>query len=80
MGGASLWVGKFVEPWEWRRGKTVIQLAQRQSCKSASSCEEAVVMWCEGQDRADGDDDGVPCENVCGSVSQVVAIRGRIGC
>jgi hypothetical protein len=37
-------------------------------------------MWCGGYDRADGDDDGVPCENVCGSVSQVDAIRGAIGC
>ncbi|MBA3325051.1 MAG: thermonuclease family protein [Rhodobacteraceae bacterium] len=81
----GLWAGEFDEPWAWRRGERSgtgppIQLAQRRSCKAASSCEEAVVMWCGGYGRADGDDDGVPCENVCGSVSQVDAIRGGIGC
>ncbi|HZH10522.1 MAG TPA: calcium-binding protein [Microvirga sp.] len=55
-------------------------LAQRRSCKAASTCEEAVEMWCGGYSRADADDDGIPCENVCRSRSQVDAIKQRIGC
>jgi endonuclease YncB( thermonuclease family) len=85
----GLWAGGFVEPWEWRRGERwkseapsepLIRMAQRQSCKAVSSCEEAVVLWCGGYSRADADDDGIPCENVCSSVSQVEAIRSGIGC
>nr|WP_166802279.1 excalibur calcium-binding domain-containing protein [Microvirga pakistanensis] len=30
--------------------------------------------------RADGDGDGIPCENVCRSKSQVDAIKQRVGC
>lgn len=52
----------------------------RLSCKSVSSCEDAVALWCGGYSRADGDSDGIPCENVCSSVSEVDKIRGRIGC
>jgi len=55
-------------------------VAQRQSCKAASSCQEAVEMWCGGDSRADGDGDGVPCENVCRAKSQVDTIKQRIGC
>jgi endonuclease YncB( thermonuclease family) len=55
-------------------------VAQRQSCKAASSCQEAVQMWCGGYSRADADDDGIPCESVCRSKSQVDAIKQRIGC
>jgi hypothetical protein len=55
-------------------------VAQRRSCKAASSCEEAVEMWCGGYGRADADDDGIPCENVCRSRSQVDSIKQRIGC
>jgi hypothetical protein len=57
-----------------------ILMAQRRSCKAASTCEEAVEMWCGGYSRADGDDDGIPCENVCRSKSHVDAIKQRIGC
>jgi hypothetical protein len=57
-----------------------ILLAQRRSCQTASTCEEAVQMWCGGYSRADGDSDGIPCENVCRSLSQVEAIKKRIGC
>ena len=56
------------------------QLAQRQSCKAVSTCEEAVRMWCEGYRRADGDGDGIPCENVCSSKTEVDRIRSKIGC
>ncbi|ORE90768.1 hypothetical protein ATO4_20891 [Aurantimonas sp. 22II-16-19i] len=54
--------------------------AQRRSCKAVSSCEEAVRMWCGGYRRADGDNDGIPCENVCTTTQEVDAIRTRIGC
>ncbi|WP_280136914.1 excalibur calcium-binding domain-containing protein [Microvirga vignae] len=55
-------------------------MAQRRSCKAVSTCEEAVEMWCGGYSRADGDDDGIPCENVCRSLSQVEAIKKKVGC
>lgn len=63
-------------------GRTVgtIVLAQRRSCRAASSCEEAVEMWCNGYRGADGDGDGIPCENVCRSRSQVDKIKEEIGC
>ena len=79
----GMWAGKFVQRWDWRRGERIpsedrapgsrkeqaegTQAAQQQSCKAVSTCEEAVQMWCGGYSRADGDDDGVPCENVCSS-------------
>lgn len=50
------------------------------SCKQVSSCEEAVELWCSGYSRADGDDDGIPCETVCHSLQQVEQIRKSIGC
>ncbi len=55
-------------------------MAQRQSCKAATTCQEAVEMWCGGYRRADGDNDGIPCENVCRSLSEVEAIKKKIGC
>jgi hypothetical protein len=57
-----------------------ILMAQRRSCKAVSTCEEAIEMWCGGYSRADGDDDGIPCENVCRSLSQVEAIKKKVGC
>ncbi len=57
-----------------------IQLAQRRSCQAVSTCQEAVEMWCGGYSRADGDGDGIPCENVCRSKSQVDKIKEEIGC
>jgi hypothetical protein len=50
------------------------------SCKRAASCEEAVQMWCGGYSRADGDNDGIPCENVCHSLEEVQKIKDQIGC
>ncbi|MCB8839986.1 hypothetical protein [Aurantimonas sp. VKM B-3413] len=51
------------------------------SCKSYSNCREAVIAWCAGRHpRADGDNDGIPCENVCGSRAEIVAIMQEIGC
>ena len=62
-------------------GADRVQLAQSgRSCKAASTCEEAVAMWCGGYSRADADGDGIPCENVCRSLQQVEAIKKRIGC
>jgi hypothetical protein len=55
-------------------------VAQRRTCQAANTCEDAVEMWCGGYSRADGDGDGIPCENVCRSLSEVEAIKNRIGC
>ncbi len=57
-----------------------LRVAQRRTCKSVSSCEEAVRLWCGGYSRADGDNDGIPCENVCRSLAQVEEIKAQIGC
>jgi len=55
--------------------------AHAATCKSYRSCREAVIAWCAGQHpRADGDNDGIPCENVCRSRADVVAIMAEIGC
>lgn len=55
--------------------------AHAATCKSYRSCREAVIAWCAGQHpRADGDNDGTPCENVCRSRADVVAIMAEIGC
>lgn len=62
-----------------RPGLSPIPVAGR-SCKQVSSCEEAVELWCNGYSRADGDDDGIPCETVCHSRDQVEQIRKEIGC
>ncbi|MBO0661603.1 excalibur calcium-binding domain-containing protein [Jiella sp. MQZ9-1] len=61
------------------RVKAVL-FAARRTCRSVSSCEEAVRLWCSGYRRADGDHDGIPCENVCSTKQEVDAIRARIGC
>lgn len=58
----------------------LIPIAQRRTCKSVSSCREAVKLWCDGYRRADADGDGIPCENVCHTKKQVDAIRKEIGC
>lgn len=58
----------------------LLQPANARSCKQARSCTEAVKMWCDGYSRADGDNDGIPCENVCNSRKQVEAIQKEIGC
>lgn len=54
--------------------------AAARSCKQVSTCEEAVRLWCGGYRGADGDGDGIPCENVCRTKEQVDAIRAAIGC
>lgn len=59
----------------------VPQVAQAARCSDYGTCEQAVRNWCAGNhSRADGDGDGIPCESVCGSKSQVDEIRRRIGC
>ena len=50
------------------------------TCRQTSSCREAVELWCSGYRRADGDSDGIPCENVCHSREEVDEIRARLGC
>ncbi|MCF3935464.1 excalibur calcium-binding domain-containing protein [Acuticoccus sp. M5D2P5] len=60
---------------------TVPGAAVAATCKDYSTCREAVVNWCAGRHaRADGDGDGIPCENVCGSRAEVEAIMREIGC
>jgi hypothetical protein len=60
-------------------GEAIFSIA-RMSCKQVSSCEEAVAIWCGGYARADGDSDGIPCENVCHSLQEVEAIKSQQGC
>lgn len=52
----------------------------RLTCKQMTSCEDAVMLWCNGYSRADGDNDGIHCENVCHSLREVNEIRQAIGC
>ncbi|MCF3594188.1 excalibur calcium-binding domain-containing protein [Rhodobacteraceae bacterium LMO-12] len=41
------------------------------TCGQVRSCKEAVYQWCVcGYRRADGDNDGVPCEKLCGQSSK----------
>ncbi len=61
-------------------GPGVTLTAARRTCKTVSSCREAVQMWCDGYSGADRDKDGIPCENVCHSKKQVDKIRAEIGC
>lgn len=61
-------------------GSSLLLAQARRTCKQVSSCEEAVRLWCGGYRRADGDKDGIPCENVCRSKQEVDAIRRKIGC
>lgn len=50
-------------------------------CSDYATCRQAVIAWCNGaHPRADGDNDGIPCENVCKSKEQVDAIKKEIGC
>jgi len=56
------------------------QTAAAAKCSDYRSCSQAVRAWCAGwHPRADGDKDGIPCENVCRSVPQVRRERARIG-
>ena len=50
------------------------------TCKQVTSCEDAVILWCSGYRCADGDHDGIPCENVRHSLEDVRTIREEIGC
>lgn len=66
------------------------QLAQSYSCGrtcgQVSSCREAVYQWCVcNYRRADGDNDGVPCESVCGqstqrNIDRVRSFKQELGC
>lgn len=50
-------------------------------CTDYWNCEQAVRAWCAGvHSRADGDGDGIPCENVCPNRRIVNQIRAQIGC
>lgn len=60
--------------------KSPAVLPVRLTCKSASTCYDAVVLWCGGYYGADRDQDGIPCETVCSSRAEVQAIEAEIGC
>ena len=50
-------------------------------CVDYLTCREAVIAWCVGEHpRADGDGDGIPCENVCRSRAEVEKIKKESGC
>ena len=56
-------------------------VANAARCADYSTCRQAVINWCNGSHpRADGDKDGIPCENVCRSRAQVEEIKREIGC
>ncbi|WP_199270498.1 excalibur calcium-binding domain-containing protein [Stappia indica] len=59
---------------------TLVQARRGLTCKQMPDCRSAVILWCSGYGRADGDGDGIPCENVCSSRRQVEAILREIGC
>ncbi len=41
-------------------------------CKAYQSCADVIADYPDGKfGRKDGDDDGIPCENVCSSKKQV---------
>ena len=40
--------------------------AAAQTCKSFSSCSQAVQSYRSGNSKLDRDKDGVPCESLCG--------------
>lgn len=78
---ACLWTaGLMAQVHPARANDQPVVVAQARSCKAVSTCREAVTMWCGGYRRADGDNDGIPCENVCSSLRQVEAIKQEIGC
>lgn len=76
-GGVGLWSDPHpVPPWEWRRGaRQAIPRAKspgqaecgsKRTCGQMLSCAEAMWYFREcGLSRLDGDQDGVPCEQLC---------------
>ena len=75
----SIFAAMAVSAMPFETGNPSLQYA-RVTCKQVSSCDEAVQIWCNGYRRADGDSDGIPCENVCNTVEQVNEIRQQQGC
>lgn len=68
-----------IPPWEWRRRArssvpgprqvpTQLTCGSKQYCHEVASCEEARFYMTQcGVATMDGDNDGIPCENVCRS-------------
>ena len=62
-------------------GMTVSVAAFAARCTDYLTCKDAVIAWCQGaHPKADGDRDGIPCENVCLSKEQVEKIKAEIKC
>ena len=79
LGPSAAWA--FPIPSEEEVADTTVELVQNaRTCKQVRSCREAVELWCGGYRRADADNDGIPCENVCRTKEEVDAIRKDIGC
>ncbi len=78
---AAICAGVGEDPAGTKQTDGLLQFAAAgRTCKQVSSCREAVELWCSGYTRADGDHDGIPCENVCHSLGEVEKIRREIGC
>ena len=43
-----------------------------QTCKSFTSCEQAVRSYQSGNSKLDRDKDGVPCESLCGKNGEMM--------
>ena len=76
----GLWAAEEpIPPWEWRRNArsapsqprqvpAQFNCGSKQYCREMASCEEArFYMYQCGVATMDGDNDGIPCENMCRS-------------
>ena len=66
--------------------RRTLECPRQQRCSQVSSCREAVHLWCVcGYSGADGDNEGIPCESLCGNetpenLSRVSSIKAELGC
>jgi hypothetical protein len=50
----------------------VTTVANAQTCKTFTSCEQAVRSYQSGNSKLDRDKDGVPCESLCGKNGEMM--------
>lgn len=61
----GLWSQQVAEaPWDWRHNKKASD-PRSASCQDFNSCDEAKAALAAGNDKIDGNHDGVPCEALC---------------
>ncbi len=54
-------------------------ISTAKSCKAYRSCAEVIADYPDGKfGRKDGDQDGIPCENVCRSKKQVRELLKKV--